>query len=39
MGRASDAQKAECLNRVRHLLGRFNLPQAFGRLAREVVRR
>jgi len=39
MGRASDAQKAERLNRVRHLLGRFNLPQAVGKLAREVVRR
>lgn len=35
MGRASDAQKAERLNRARHLLGRFNLPQAVGKLARE----
>ena len=35
MGRASDAQKAERLNRARHLLGRFNLSQAVGKLARE----
>ena len=35
MGRASDAQKAERLNRARHLLGRFNLPKAVGKLARE----
>src|SRR5258708_39758796 len=35
MGRASDAQKAERLNRARYLLGRFNLPQAVGKLARE----
>jgi predicted DNA-binding transcriptional regulator YafY len=35
MGRASDAQKAERLNRARHLLGRFNLPQAAGKRARE----
>ena len=35
MGRASDAQKAERLNRARHVLGRFNLPQAVGKLARE----
>jgi predicted DNA-binding transcriptional regulator YafY len=35
MGRASDAQRAERLNRARNLLGRFNLPQAVGKLARE----
>src|SRR6266705_2373598 len=34
MGRASDAQRAERLNRARNLLGRY-LPQAVGKLARE----
>src|ERR1700750_3430205 len=36
MGRASDAQKAERLNRARALLGQFEeLPDAVERLARE----
>lgn len=35
MGRASDAQKAERLNRARDLLRRFGLPAAVARLARE----
>ena len=36
MGRASDAQKAERLNRARALLGQFGeLPDAVERLARE----
>jgi predicted DNA-binding transcriptional regulator YafY len=35
MGRASDAQKAERLNRARALLGQFEMPGAVERLARD----
>lgn len=35
MGRASDPVKAERLNHARDLLGRFDVPQAVERLARD----